>query len=191
MKAECQRMNTFYTVELEKTLKSPLDSKEIKQVNPKGNQSWTFTGKNDAEAEIFHTLPHDVKSRLTEKDPAGGKDWRQEEKGVADDGLVREPHWFNGHESGHTLWNREGWGSLACCNPWSHRIRHDSVTEQHYFIAHVWIVLWDISGFSFHIPRPRSSSYSYVFIYIMKLNSANYIIIQILEKRMNHLHSGE
>ena len=65
---------------LEKTLKSPLDSKEIKLVNPKGNQLWIFIGRTDAEAEALILWPADVKSQLIGKDPSAGKDWGQEEK---------------------------------------------------------------------------------------------------------------
>ena len=74
---------------LEKTLESPLDDKEIKPVNPKGNQSWIFIGRTDAEAEALVFWPPDVKSRLTGKDPDAGKDWGQEEKRVAEDEVVR------------------------------------------------------------------------------------------------------
>ena len=79
----------FQTVVLEKTLESPLDDKEIKPVNPKGNQSWIFIGRTDAEAEALVFWPPDVKSRLTGKDPDAGKDWGQEEKRVAEDEVVR------------------------------------------------------------------------------------------------------
>ena len=82
-KAECQR-----TVVLEKTLESPLDCKEIQQINPKGNQSWIFTGRTDAEAETSILWPPDVKSQLTGKDPDAGKDWGQEEKGTTEDKMV-------------------------------------------------------------------------------------------------------
>ena len=71
---------------LEKTLESPLDSKGIKPVNPKGNQPWPFFGRTDAEAEAPILWPPDVKSRLIEKDPDAGEDWRQKEKtAVVDD----------------------------------------------------------------------------------------------------------
>ena len=73
----------FQTVVLEKTLESPLDSKEIKLVNPKGNQPWIFIGRTDAEAPIL--WPPDAKSQLIEKDTDDGKDWRQKEKEVAED----------------------------------------------------------------------------------------------------------
>ena len=69
----------FWTVVLEKTLESPLDCKEIKPVNPEGNQSWIFTGRTDAEAEAPILCPLDAKNWLTRKDPDAGKDWRQEE----------------------------------------------------------------------------------------------------------------
>ena len=85
-------------LELEKTLESPLDSKEIKPVNPKGNQPWTFTGRTDAEAEAPILWPHDVKNQLIEKDPDAEKDWRQKEKRAAEDEVVREHHQLNGHE---------------------------------------------------------------------------------------------
>ena len=74
---------------LEKTLESPLDFKEIQPVNLEGNQSWIFTGRIDAEAEAPIVWPPDAKSRLTWKDPDGGKDWRQKEKGTAEDKTVR------------------------------------------------------------------------------------------------------
>ena len=72
----------FWIVTLEKTVESPLDSKEIKPVNPKGNQSWVFTGRTDAEAETPILWPADMKNWLIGKDPDAGKDWRQEEKGT-------------------------------------------------------------------------------------------------------------
>ena len=71
----------FWTVVLEKTLESPLDCKEIQPVNPKGNQSWIFIGRTDAEAEAPILWPLDGKSGLTRKDPDAGKEWRQEDKG--------------------------------------------------------------------------------------------------------------
>ena len=83
---------------LEKTLENPLDFKEIKPVNPKGNQSWIFTGRTDAEAEAPILWPPDVKSRLTGRDPDAGKDWRQEEKGTKEDEMVGWHHWLNGDE---------------------------------------------------------------------------------------------
>ena len=87
----------FWTVML-KTLESPLDCKEIKPVNPKGNQSWIFIGRIDAEAETPILCPPDAKNWLIGKDPDAGKDWRQEEKGMTEDEMVGWHHWLNGHE---------------------------------------------------------------------------------------------
>ena len=87
----------FWIVVL-KTLESCLDSKEIKSVNPKGNQSWIFTGRMDTEAEVLILWPLDAKSRLTGKDLDAGKDWRQEEKWVTQDEMAGWHHWPNGHE---------------------------------------------------------------------------------------------
>ena len=80
-KAEHRRIDVFWTVVLEKTLESPLDCKEIKPVNPKGNQSWILIGKTDVEAETPILWPPDVKYWLPGKSPDAGKDWRWEEKG--------------------------------------------------------------------------------------------------------------
>ena len=90
----------FWTVELEKTLESPLDSKEIKPVNPKGNESWIFSGRTDAKAETPMLWSPDVKNWLHGNDPDAGKDWRQENKGTAEDEMVGWHHWLNGHEFG-------------------------------------------------------------------------------------------
>ena len=103
---------------LEKTLKSPLDCKKIKLVSPKGDQSWIFIGRTNAEAEAPVHRPPDVKSQLIGKDLDAGKDWGQEEKGVTEDEMVGWHHWLNGHEFEQILWDGEGQGSLACCSPW-------------------------------------------------------------------------
>ena len=103
---------------LEKSLESPLDGKEIKPVNPKGNQSCIFIGRTDAEAEYPILWTPDVKSWLTAKDANAGKDWRKAEKGMTEDQMVGWHHWLNGHESEQTLGAGDGQGSLACCSPW-------------------------------------------------------------------------
>ena len=82
----------IWTVVLKRTLESPLDSKEIKSVKPKGNQSWIFIGRTDAGAEVPIIWPPDVKNWLTGKDPDAGKDWRQEEKGTTEDEMVGWHH---------------------------------------------------------------------------------------------------
>ena len=89
----------FWTVVLEQTRESPLDCKEIKLVNPKGSQPWTFTWRTGAEAETLILWWPDVKSWLIGKDPDAGKDWGQEENGAAEDEIVGRHHWFNGHAS--------------------------------------------------------------------------------------------
>ena len=88
----------FWTVVLGKTLESPLDCKEIQPVHPKGDQSWVFIGRNDAEAEGPTLWLPDAKNWLICKDPDGGKDWKQEEKGTIEDKIVGWHHWLNGHE---------------------------------------------------------------------------------------------
>ena len=82
----------FWTVVLEKTLEYPLYFKEIQSVHPKGNQSWIFIGRTDAEAETPILWPHDSKNWLTGKDPDAGKDWRQKEKGMTEDEMVGWRH---------------------------------------------------------------------------------------------------
>ena len=95
-KAEHWRTDAFEL--LKKTLESPLDCKEIKPVNPKGNQSWIFIGRTDAEAETLILWPHFVKNWLIGKDPDAGKDWRQKEKGMTEDEIVGWHHRLDGHE---------------------------------------------------------------------------------------------
>ena len=108
----------FQIMVVQKTLESPLDSKEIKPVNPKGNQLWIFTGRTDAEAEVPILWPPDVKSQFIGKDPDAGKGWGQEEKGMTENEMVGWHHQFNGYEFEQTLGDIEGQGSLACCSSW-------------------------------------------------------------------------
>ena len=108
---------------LEKTLKSPLDCKEIKPVNPKGNQPWILIGRTDSEAETSILWPPDTKSWLIGKDADAEKDWRQEEKWMTEDEMVGWHHQFNGHEFDQALGVDGGQGTLACCSPWGHKER--------------------------------------------------------------------
>ena len=94
-----QKIWCFWTVVLEKTLESPLDCKEIQPVN-KGNQSWIFIGRTDAEFETPILWSPDAKSQLIGKDPDAGKDWRREEKGMTEGEMVGWHHWLNGHDFG-------------------------------------------------------------------------------------------
>ena len=118
-KADGQKNWRFWTVVLEKTLESPLNSEEIKPVNPKGNQPRIFTGRTDANAETPILWPPDAKNWLTGKDPYAGKDWRQKEKGAAEDEMVPWHHWLNGHEFEQTQGDSEWQGILMCCSPQS------------------------------------------------------------------------
>ena len=128
----------FWTVVLEKTLESPLDYKEIQPVHPKGNQSWVFTGRTDAEAETPTFWPPDAKSWLTGKDPDAGKDWGQEEKEITEDEMVGWYHRLNGHEFEWTLGVGDGQGGLACYSPWGHK--ESDTTERLNWIE---LNLWD------------------------------------------------
>ena len=105
----------FQIVGLEKTLESPLDCKDIKPVNPKGNQYWIFIGRTDTKAETPILWPPHAKNRLT------GKDWRQEEKGTTEDEMVGWHHQLNGHEFEPASGVGDGQGSLACYSPWGHK----------------------------------------------------------------------
>ena len=96
-KAECWRIDAFDVV-LEKTLESPLDCKESQPVHPKGDQSWIFIGRTDVEAATPILWPPDAKNWLIWKEPDVGKDWRQEEKGMTENEMVRWHHRLNGHE---------------------------------------------------------------------------------------------
>ena len=118
----------FWTVVLEKTLQSPLDCKEIKPVNPKGNQPWIFTGRIDAEAEAPMLWPPDAKNWLTGKDPDAGEDRRQKEKGTKEDVMFGWHHRLNGYKFEQALGVGKQQGSLACCSPWG--CQESDTTEQ-------------------------------------------------------------
>ena len=108
--------NWGFWIMLGRTLESLLDCKKIKPVNPKGNQPWIFIGRTDAEALIL--WPPDVKNWLSGKDPSGGKDWRQEEKGSTEDEMGGWHHQLDGHEFEQAPGRGEGQGSLVCFSPW-------------------------------------------------------------------------
>ena len=118
----------FWIVVLEKTLESPCDCKEIQPVHPRGNQPWIFTGRTNAKTEAPILWLSDVKSQLNRKDSDNGNDWRQEEKGMAEDEMVRWHHRLDGHGFGQTPGNGEGQGSLACCSPWG--CKESDMTER-------------------------------------------------------------
>ena len=111
----------FWTVVLEKTLESPLDSKEVQPVHPEENKSWIFIGRTDAEAETPILWPPGVKKWLIGKNPNAGEDWRQEERRTTEDEIVGSHQWLNGHEFEQSLGVGDGQGRLACYSPWDHQ----------------------------------------------------------------------
>ena len=159
----------FQTVVLEKTLESPLDCKEIKPVNPKGNQYWIFIGKTDTEAPIL--WPPDAKSWLIEKDPDAGENWGQEEKVVTEDQMVGWHYWFNGHEFEQTTGDSDGQGSLVC---WVHQVTK-GWTWLSDWTATINILLWSNKG-----PKVRPHSESIPFLQMYLLASATHQVSCIL-----------
>ena len=128
----------FWTVVLENTLKSPLDYKEIQPVNPKGNQSWIFIGRSDAEGETPIFWPPDVTSWFIGKDRDVGKDWREEEKGMTEDEMVGCYHWLDGHESKQSLGVGDRQGALSYCSPCSHKMLDMTEWLNFPFLSHDW-----------------------------------------------------
>ena len=133
----------FWTL-LEKTLESPLDCKEIKPVNPKGNQSWIFIGRTDAEAETSILWPPDVKNRLIGRDPDAGKDWRREEEGTTENEMAGWHHQLNGHEFEQALGAGDGQGRLVCYSPWDRKEsdmteRLNWIIQKSYIKLQIWI----------------------------------------------------
>ena len=118
----------FWAVVLEKTLESPLDCNEIQPVHPKGDQSWVFTGRTDAEAETPILRPPHAKSWLTGKDPDAERDWGQGEKGMTEDEMAGWHHQLDGHEFEWTPGDGDGQESLVCCNSWG--LKELDTTEQ-------------------------------------------------------------
>ena len=137
----------FWNVVLEKTLESPLDCKEIKSVNHKGNKLWVFTGSTHAKAKALKLWPLDAKNWLIWKDPDAGKDWRQEEKGMTEDEMVGWHHQLYGYEFKQALGVGVGQGGLPCCNSWGRK--ESDTTEQLNWtelyncqiLSHVWLLV--------------------------------------------------
>ena len=111
----------FWTVVLEKTLESPLDCKEIQPIHSKGDQSWVFFGRTDAEAETPTLWPPHARSWFIGKDSDAGRDWGQEEKGTTEDEMAGWHHRLDGQEIGWTPGVGDGQGGLACCSSWGRR----------------------------------------------------------------------
>ena len=117
----------FWTVVLDETFESHLVCKEFQPVSPKGNQSWIFIGRTDAEAEILILWPPGIKSWFIGKDPDAGKYWRQEEKGTTEYEMVGWHHWLDGHEFELASEAGDAHWSLACSSPWGRK--ESSTTE--------------------------------------------------------------
>ena len=124
---------------------------EIQQVHLKGNQSWIFIGRTDAEAETLKLWLPDAKNWLVRKDPDAGKDWRQE-KGMTEDEIVGWHRWLNGHEFEQALGDGEGQGSLACT---VHGVAESDTTEQLHFTSLIVIIdlKCTIHWFNEHMPQ--------------------------------------
>ena len=148
----------FWTVVLEKTLESPLDCKEIQPVHSKGDQSWVFIGRTNAEAETPVLWPPDVKSWLTGKDPDARRGWGQEEKGTIEDEMAGGHHRLDAHEFGWTPGVGDGQGGLAFCSSWGHK--ESDTTERLN-----WTTCW------FHQSSPPDfwTPYSVIFICLSML----------------------
>ena len=136
----------FWTVVLEKTLKSPLDCKEIKPVHSEGDQPWDFFGRNDAKAETPVLWPPDAKSWLIRKDSDAGRDWGQEEKGTTEDEMAGWHHQLDGREFEWTPGDGDGQGGLLCCDSWS---RKESDTTERL----IWsdLIYFTYGNVSFHV----------------------------------------
>ena len=129
----------FWTVVLEKTLKSPLECKKIQPVHPKENQSWIFIGRTDVEAETPKLWPPDVKNWLIGKDTEARKDWMREEKEMTEDEMVGWHHRLNGHEFEQALVVDDRQGSLMCCSPWGHK-ESDTTERLNWTEPNIWLV---------------------------------------------------
>ena len=121
----------------------PLDCKEIKPVNPKGNQPWEFTGKTDAEVEVPILGSPDAKSWLIGKDPDAGKGWGREEKGVTEDEMVGWHHWLNGHDLSklwETVRDREAWNAAVhgVTKSWTRLSNWTATKYDHIFHIMIW-----------------------------------------------------
>ena len=151
---------------LEKTLEGPLDFKEIKPVHPKGNQSWIFTGRTDAEAEAPILWPPDAKNWLIWKDPDSGKYWRKEEKRTTEDDMVGCHHQLNGHEFEQAPGAGDGQGSLACCRPWGHR-ELDKTEQLNWLTEVIFLIQACRSSFSLNL----YNIYSLLLLFLKYINA--------------------
>ena len=167
---------------LEKALERPLDCKKIQPVYPKGNQSWIFIGRTDAEAEAAILWPPDAKYWLTGKDSNAGKDCTQE-KGMIEDEMVGWNHWLNGHKFEQALRVGDGQGSLVCWRPWGCKESDTTVTELNWTLSTFapllhWILLCSSLFMSMHDLQLKTSL---ILLFKDKLLSKISILLQVMD----------
>ena len=183
----------FWTVVLEKSLQSPLGCKEIKPVNTKGNQSWIFIGRTDAEAPIL--WPPDVKNWLLGKDPDIGKDWRREEKGTTEDEMVGCHHWLDGREFEQALGVGDGQGGMVCRSPWGYKELHTTGWLN-------WLTFQNSESFglkgaqlNFYEKNPSFKDYRYVGFFanktVPKFKLLTYIVLSVADNKTNCHYRSE
>ena len=144
---------------LGKTLASPLNCKEVQPVHPKGDQSWVFIGRTDAEAEFPILWPPDVKNWLIKKHPGTGEDWRREKKGTTEDEMVGWHHQLNGHEFGIWCWTGKP-STLQSID--SQRLGHDWATELNWKL-HLTDTSFSIEHHYLQIPYLQIHLHSHLF----------------------------
>ena len=125
---------------------------EIQPVHPKGNQSWVFNERTDAEAETPVLWPPDAKSWLIGKDRDAGRDWGQEEKGMTEDEMDGWHHRLNGHGFGWTPGVGDGQGGLMCCDSWGRKVWHDWETELNWWFIQSFFSWWSPKRENFILP---------------------------------------
>ena len=145
----------FWTVVLEKTLESPLNSKEMQPVHSEGDQPWVFFGRNDAKAETAILWPSHSKSWLIGKNPDAGRVWGQEKKGTTEDEMAGWHHWLDGHEFEWTPGDGDGQGGLACCDSWDQK--KSDITERLNWTEWLswtdWLLKWNLYSQTCNIHR--------------------------------------
>ena len=163
----------FLTVVLEKTLGSPLDSKEIQPVHPKRNQSWKFIGRTDVESETPILWPPDAKNWLIRKDPDAGKDWRWEKKGTTWDEMVGWPHRLDGREFEQAPGVGDRQGGPVCCSPQGRK--ESDTTELLNWTEHSKVWLYQ-NLFNYIVTEVHSSCSYFFKLWWIKLLSTGFFV---------------
>ena len=138
--AECWRIDAFEMCCWRRLLIVLWTARRSNPSILKGNQSWIFIGRTDAEAETPILWPLNSKKWLIGKAPDAGKDWRQEEKGTTEDEMVGWHHWLDGHEFEQALGFGDGRGRLAYCSPWGRK--KSDVTEWLNWTEYIWLEIF-------------------------------------------------